>query len=55
MVRSSYRVYYRVNNTDTARVLQLEGPSESQAISELKRQGAIPFGATVVIRKIERV
>ena len=52
-MKSAYRVSYRVNNSSYQRVLQLDGPSESQAMYELKRSGALPYGATVIILDIE--
>lgn len=52
MAKQAYRVDFRVNNSDYSRVLQLDGPSESAAMYELERSGALPYGATVIIKNI---
>lgn len=53
MAKQAYRVYYRVNSSDYTRILQLDDPSESAAMYELKRSCALPSGATVIIKNIE--
>lgn len=58
MVKSSYRVVYRVESaasaTNASATVQLYSASESEAIYELKRRGTIGHDKTVIILSIER-
>lgn len=58
MVKSSYRVVYRVESaasaTNASATVQLYSASESEAIYELKRRGTIGHDKMVIILSIER-
>ena len=58
MVRSNYRVVYRVESaasaTNASATVQLFSPSESEAIHELKKRGTIGRDKDVIILTIER-
>ena len=51
-----YKVYFRLRNTDSARTMNLDYPSESAAIEQLVRQSSIkPSEAKeIIIKKIEK-
>lgn len=50
----TYEVKYKVNNSTTARKLQLQGGGESEAIAKLKQQNNVPKDATVIIISIKK-
>lgn len=51
---ASYRVRYKVNSSTSGTTLQLQGGTESEAISKLKQQGSVPRDANVIILSIEK-
>ncbi len=50
----NFNVKYRVNNTTTSILLNLEGGTESEAIAKMKQQNNVPKDATVIILSIEK-
>ncbi|HTB52345.1 MAG TPA: hypothetical protein VK718_06180 [Ferruginibacter sp.] len=52
---NSYRVTYRVDNTNSTRTLQLRGGTESEAKERLYGSSSVPRNKTIIIIKIERV
>jgi hypothetical protein len=51
----SYRVTFRVDNTNSTRTLQLRGGTESEAIEKLYSSSSVSRSKTIIIIKIERV
>lgn len=58
MTKDLYRVRYRIEGpasaTNASATMQLFSASESEAIYELKRRGAVGRDKTVIILSIER-
>jgi hypothetical protein len=50
----SYRVKYKVKDTQSQTTLQLQGGMESEAIAKLKQQGTVPKDANVIILSIDK-
>jgi hypothetical protein len=51
---ANYTVRYRVNNTTSGIVLNLDGGTESEAIAKMKQQNNVPKDATVIILSISK-
>jgi hypothetical protein len=51
---ASYHVKYKVNNTTSGTILQLQGGAESEAIAKLKQQSKVAKDANVIILSIEK-
>lgn len=50
----AYLVKYRIKNTTTSTILQLEGGTESEAVMKLKRSSTVPKDADVIVLSIQK-
>lgn len=50
-----YRVFFKVDNTNSTRILHLHNGAESEAIETIYRSGGISRDRTIIIMSIEPV